>query len=163
MLIRFPLEVEMTRHVNDAPDNVPERESSDSAWYAPGLAFECTRCGACCTGEPGFVWVDHPEIERLARSLDLTVDEFGSRYLRQVLGRISLIERPNGDCVFWDRQAGCTVYGVRPTQCRTWPFWDENVASPEDWRETQAVCPGAGQGPVYSAEEIRWAVSRTRP
>ena len=26
-------------------------------WYRDGLRFECTRCGACCTGAPGYVWV----------------------------------------------------------------------------------------------------------
>src|SRR5262245_18529291 len=26
-------------------------------WYQDGLEFTCTRCGKCCTGEPGFVSV----------------------------------------------------------------------------------------------------------
>ena len=39
----------------------------DSPWYRDGLAFSCTRCGACCTGGPGYVWVSPEEIEELAR------------------------------------------------------------------------------------------------
>src|SRR5438105_3224904 len=30
---------------------------SSEPWYQDGLRFSCTRCGHCCTGEPGFVWV----------------------------------------------------------------------------------------------------------
>ena len=66
----------------------------------------------------------------------------------------SLKEKANGDCVFYDRQAGCTIYPVRPRQCRTWPFWESNVATPEAWQKTCVVCPGAGQGELISEEEI---------
>ena len=45
-------------------------------------------------------------------------------HTRKALGRVTLRERANGECVFWDRQAGCTVYPARPAQCRTWPFWE---------------------------------------
>ena len=66
----------------------------------------------------------------------------------------SLKEKANGDCVFYDRQAGCTIYPVRPRQCRTWPFWETNVVTPEAWQKTCVVCPGAGQGELISEEEI---------
>jgi Fe-S-cluster containining protein len=66
----------------------------------------------------------------------------------------TLRERSNGDCVFYDRSAGCTIYPVRPKQCRTWPFWESNVISPEAWRRTCEVCPGSGKGELISAEEI---------
>jgi Fe-S-cluster containining protein len=65
-----------------------------------------------------------------------------------------LQERANGDCVFWHREKGCTIYPVRPPQCRSWPFWDSNVATPEDWDRTCQICPGAGQGEVIPVEEI---------
>ena len=35
-------------------------------WYADGLRFACTQCGNCCTGEPGFVWVNDAEIAAIA-------------------------------------------------------------------------------------------------
>lgn len=123
-------------------------------WYADGLVFACSRCGDCCTGAPGYVWVGAAEIERLARETGLGTAEFTRRYVRQVGPRLSLIERANGDCVFWESDRGCTVYEARPTQCRTWPFWRQNVATPERWAETCAVCPGSGQGRLYSVDEI---------
>jgi Fe-S-cluster containining protein len=123
-----------------------------SPWYAEGLAFACTGCGSCCRGE-GYVWMTPPEIEAIAGFLDLTAAEFGRRYLRRVGRSLSLTEKPNHDCVFWD--GGCTVYDVRPTQCRTFPFWPENIETPGAWEAVVHQCPGAGVGRRYDLVEIR--------
>jgi Fe-S-cluster containining protein len=123
-------------------------------WYEGGLSFECTRCGACCTGEEGFVWLNEEEIDRLAQRVDLRPDEFLKVYAKRVGKRISLRERENGDCVFWHKNVGCSVYEDRPRQCRTWPFWNSNIASPEDWERTKQSCPGTGMGRLYTVEEI---------
>jgi Fe-S-cluster containining protein len=130
------------------------RKPADSPWYREGLAFACTRCGACCTGAPGYVWVSVEEIEQLARHRGQAVEEFSRQFVRRVGDHYSLIERPGGDCIFWDAQAGCTVYEARPVQCRTWPFWPENVETPEDWEHITRICPGSGQGRHYTAAEI---------
>ena len=37
-------------------------ESKDT-WYKDGLRFECTGCGKCCSGFPGFVWVTEEEMQ----------------------------------------------------------------------------------------------------
>jgi Fe-S-cluster containining protein len=124
-------------------------------WYKDGLRFKCTACGDCCTGAPGFVWVNKEEIARLAAQLELDVDEFESRYVREIGVRKSLVEYDNGDCVFFDGATRkCLVYGARPRQCRTWPFWDSNVRTPEAWAETCRVCPGSGTGPLYQLSDI---------
>lgn len=138
------------------------RSRVEPPWYREGLAFSCTRCGACCTGAPGYVWVDEAEIEQLAAFGGETMEAFGSRYLRQVGDRISLIERPGGDCIFWDKTAGCTVYPARPVQCRTWPFWPENVETRQDWEYITTICPGSGKGRLYSAEEIVQSIGMVR-
>jgi Fe-S-cluster containining protein len=123
-------------------------------WYQDGLRFRCTRCGHCCTGEPGFVWVTAEEVAALAAYRGEPVEEVTGLFTRLAGTRRTLRERDNGDCVFYDRTAGCTVYPVRPRQCRTWPFWESNVRTPEAWRRTCEVCPGSGQGELISAEEI---------
>lgn len=133
---------------------------SDLPWYRDGLAFECTRCGACCTGAPGFVWVNVEEITRLAEFRGESIGQFSKKYVRRVRNRYSLIERPGGDCIFWDKAAGCTVYSARPVQCRTWPFWPENIATPEDWAHVMRVCPGSGGGRWFNLEEIRAAAAK---
>jgi Fe-S-cluster containining protein len=141
-------------------DRPMSSSDSDLPWFRDGLSFECTRCGACCTGAPGYVWVDAEEIARLAEHLHQTIEQFTKRYIRRVGDRFSLIERPGGDCIFWDKKAGCTVYPARPVQCQTWPFWPENVESPEDWTRVTRVCPGSGQGRWFSLEEIREAAAK---
>jgi uncharacterized protein len=129
-------------------------------WYRDGLAFSCTKCGACCTGAPGFVWVNAEEIADLAGHRGMSVEEFGRKFVRRVGDRYSLIERPGGDCIFWDRAVGCTVYEARPIQCRTWPFWPENVESPESWEQVIQVCPGSGRGQLFTVDEIRATAAR---
>ncbi len=71
-------------------------------WYKDGLKFKCTGCGDCCTGAPGYVWVNKEEIINLAAQVGLEPAEFESRYVRDVGVRKSLNEHKNGDCVFFD-------------------------------------------------------------
>jgi len=123
-------------------------------WYQDGLGFRCTRCGHCCTGAPGFVWVNDEEVAAIAEYRGEPVAETTGVYTRMAQPGRTLRERLNGDCIFYDHQQGCTIYPVRPRQCRTWPFWESNVATPEDWKETCQTCPGSGQGELVSAEEI---------
>jgi Fe-S-cluster containining protein len=125
-------------------------------WYAEGLCFECTRCGDCCRGEPGFVWVGRSEIARIAEFLGMSEREFRRRHCRRVFSRISLKELSNGDCIFW--KDGCTIYEARPRQCRTFPWWGPNLESPEAWRETMLRCRGCGKGRLWTYEEIREAM-----
>lgn len=124
-------------------------------WFRNGLRFECTGCGDCCTGAPGYVWVSDAEIEELANVLDLPVAVFEARYVRSVENRKSLIEVEQGDCVFFDRTSRrCRVYEHRPTQCRTWPFWQSNLRDPAMWQAVAQNCPGCNRGRLHSMGEI---------
>jgi Fe-S-cluster containining protein len=134
-----------------------QTQESDGPWYRDGLQFECSQCGDCCTGAPGYVWVTAEEIAAIARRLAISVDEMESRFVRKVGTRKTLIDvaERNWDCVFLDANTrGCTIYEDRPRQCRTWPFWHSNVKTPEAWKHTCAVCPGSGQGKVIPLVEI---------
>ncbi len=129
--------------------------STELPWYHNGLKFECTQCGDCCTGAPGYVWVNQEEIAAIAELIGMELDAFEHKYVRRVGIRRSLVEFPNGDCVFFDTdKRKCTVYDARPRQCRTWPFWDSNLTSPEDWQHTCDVCPGSGKGKLYDLDVI---------
>lgn len=123
-------------------------------WYENGLRFACTQCGHCCTGEPGYVWLDDAEVEELARLIGEKPERFLEIYTRKVGSRNTLIEMEDGACVFYRPGLGCTVYDQRPKQCRTWPFWNSNIESRESWDEAASGCPGIGRGPVFSVEEI---------
>jgi hypothetical protein len=126
-------------------------------WYKEGLPFKCTGCGQCCTGSPGYVWVDDEEIKELAKHLNISIPEFIQRYTHQLHGRTSLREDPkNYDCVFL-KERRCTVYQARPRQCRTFPWWPDQLASPKAWKEAQGRCEGIGhpEAELVSLDEIQ--------
>jgi uncharacterized protein len=135
---------------------VESQEQPAEPWFKGGLRFKCTACGDCCTGAPGYVWVNQAEIDALAERMDMEVAAFEKKYVRQIGVRRSLVEYKNGDCVFFDNKSRkCKVYEQRPRQCRTWPFWNSNLRSPEAWAETCEVCPGSGKGKLYQLEHIQ--------
>ena len=132
-----------------------QTRSKSEPWYKDGLKFKCSGCGDCCTGAPGYVWVNKAEVEAMAPLVDLTVEEFQKQYTRKIGIRRSLKEFANGDCVFFDNESRkCEIYGARPRQCRTWPFWESNLRTPEDWERTCDECPGSGTGKLYQLTEI---------
>ena len=111
-------------------------------WYKKGLRFACTECGKCCTGEPGYVWISQEEVEKMAKFMKISVKEFIQMYTRQVDGALSLKEYPRTyECIFL-RDGKCQVYGARPKQSRTFPFWPENLESEKAWEETAKRCEG---------------------
>ena len=130
-------------------------DDNTKPWYKDGLRFQCTGCGNCCTGAPGYVWVNKADIAGLAAEVGLEVAEFEARYVRVIGVRKCLHELDNFDCVFFDGATRkCKVYNARPRQCRTWPFWDSNTRTPEAWADTCSVCPGSGTGQLYQLGEI---------
>lgn len=129
--------------------------SDDQPWYRDGLKFTCSGCGDCCSGSPGYVWVSADEIKVMADAIGHTVEDFEQIYVRKIGIRKTLKELPNYDCVFLDEQSRqCQLYDARPTQCKTWPFWDSNLKTPQDWQRTCEECPGSGQGKLYALEDI---------
>lgn len=127
-------------------------------WYQGGLRFSCTQCGNCCTGEPGYVWVTREEIRRIAAYLERDDEWLPPEMLRRVGFKYSLTEKANGDCVFLTNigkgKRGCSIYPVRPLQCRTWPFWTGNLKSSNTWAEAGEMCPGMNNGQHYDFVQI---------
>ncbi|MFH1302952.1 MAG: YkgJ family cysteine cluster protein [Planctomycetota bacterium] len=139
-----------------------DQNSEQGPWYQDGLQFTCTQCGNCCTGAPGVVWVDESEIEAIAELTGKSKGEILLMHTRLYAGRRSLTEFANGDCTFFDpEKRGCTIYEARPTQCRTWPFWNSNLESKASWNSLSPDCPGAGKGAFVSFEEIQKRAAQT--
>lgn len=135
-----------------------EPDSKQKPWYSDGLRFECSQCGDCCSGSPGFVWVSTDEMRAIAATMNMSFDEFEDQYTKPWGARRSLKEFPNGDCVFLDEDTrGCSIYDVRPGQCRTWPFWASNLEDETAWKRTCEECPGSGKGRLYELAEIETA------
>ena len=134
-------------------------EKKKIPWYVGGLHFECLQCGRCCSGPgEGYIWATKPEIEFIADFLKISTGELRQKYLRRVSLRTTIIEhRSTKDCIFLqitEGQRRCIIYPVRPSQCRTWPFWTANLASPDDWNMAGLRCPGINRGKLYTFEEI---------
>lgn len=104
----------------------------------------CESCGGnCCTGESGYIYVNQTEIESIATFFELGISEFKKEYLFKNGYKYSIKERiveDSHDCIFFDRKInGCSIYPVRPKQCRTFPFWPYFKTHKD---ELKAECPG---------------------
>ena len=138
-----------------------ETSPVQTPWYRDGLSFTCTQCGNCCSGPPGYVWVTAKDVRAIASFLGRSDGKLGKEHIRRVAFRTSLVEKPDGDCVFLKRENGralCSIYSVRPLQCRTWPFWDHNLKSKKAWDSAAENCPGMNKGQLYNfvaVEDIR--------
>lgn len=142
----------------DKPDPTGKTDTGEI-----GLRFTCTQCGNCCTGPTGFVLFTDKEASAMAKDLKIPKDEFYEQYTRDTIVGRSLNENKTGygyDCVFLTRdektgKTGCSVYKSRPEQCRTWPFWDSNLASKRDWAYASKGCPGMDSGELHPPKHIR--------
>jgi len=112
-------------------------------WYKKGLYFKCLKdCASCCTGAPGYVWLNDSEIEKIAKYLKLSKIDFLKKYTRQIGKKISLKENfKNYDCCFL-KDKKCQIYDARPKQCKTYPFWKSNLKSSKNWEDEKKYCPG---------------------
>ena len=153
---------------------------ADTPWWAKpdptgttkngesGLRFECSQCGNCCTGAPGYVHYTDTEADAMAADLGIDRADFDSQFTHRSPDGPSLTEQKTEfgyDCVFLDREtrpgkALCRVYRSRPAQCRTWPFWRDNLKSRNHWRSASRTCPGMNTGTLHSPETIALTVER---
>lgn len=124
--------------------------------------FECTACGQCCTGDPAthYVEVSATEQERIYRKLGLSARQFRRQYLETAEdGSEGVRLVGDGVCPFLLPDKRCSIYRVRPDQCRTYPFWPELVFSETSWAEEKCRCEGIGRGPVIPENDIRERLS----
>jgi len=106
----------------------------------------CKECeGNCCIGESGYIWVTPKEIKDIAQFLKISENIFIERFLIKVGYKFSIKEKPfkNGyACLFFDEnKKRCSIYPIRPTQCRTFPFW-EHYKDNKNIEELKKECPG---------------------
>lgn len=86
-----------------------------------GKRFVCTECGKCCQGS-GEVWANDKECAAMARHLGLQQSDFLARYTKAYSKRpgwrMLKLQPATGDCVFLAGGTKCSIYPVRPMQCR---------------------------------------------
>ena len=136
----------------DRSNRKNDNQSDTLPWFKDGLRFECQRCGRCCRGEPGVVWVNKRELEEISSFMGIKKEVFARNYLRSINGRLSLLEYGNGDCILYD--SGCKIYAVRPCQCRTFPFWKWSLENRSEWEGLKKTCPGIDKGKLHTMQDI---------
>ncbi len=104
----------------------------------------CDTCsGSCCCGESGNVWVSQQEMSSICEVLQMNCIDFMEKYLQRVGNRFSCKERVTEhglECIFFQgMEKKCSIYAVRPSGCRTYPFWGHfKTCSKQVGKE----CPG---------------------
>jgi len=129
---------------------------SEFWWQRETVRFECLKCGGCCGGEPGTIWVTAAEISQIAEFIGEDETKLRENYLTRRDGRSSIKELENYDCVFLRRSEGrCAIYSVRPLQCRLFPFWPSILRDKNIWNYYAFRCPGMDKGKIYTSEMIQ--------
>jgi hypothetical protein len=115
--------------------------------------FACQRCGHCCSGGGGQVWIDEDELPALAAALSMTVERLAALHLRRAFDeragreRLSIKEKDaaGGACVLLAGANTCLAYEARPRHCREFPFWEHVLAGGPAYESARSTCPGIAE------------------
>jgi len=114
-------------------------------WWMSGVKFSCqSGCGKCCDQPGGIVYLSITDAERIANHSRLSVEDWLERDARQTYdGRYVLKSRDDdGICIHLNKDQQCSIYNVRPQQCKAFPWWGENLVSDRAWNQVKELCPG---------------------
>jgi len=141
-------------------------------WYDKSISFACTSCGKCCTSKNKVkVFLNDSEINQISNYLQISTDHFISYYTdliydnkkkdnhsEEVLRYITLKSKgydgkqhqqqpqQQNRCIFLSSSSEninkCSIYEVRPTQCRTYPYWPQHMIGRAEWLSESLNCEG---------------------
>lgn len=92
------------------------------------------------------------DIRAASLYLGLSEESFKRRFTLAEGGIRVLKATHEGNCPFFDGL--CRLHAAKPFQCRSWPFWPENLKEPEGWERARALCPGIGRGARVGERKI---------
>ena len=103
----------------------------------------CEYCDSrCCRGRSGNVWVNAREMDAICRFSGVNIIDGLETCFVKRHNRFSIREKMvDGEwhCLFLDSRLKCSIYPVRPLQCRQFPFWPRFKTDP---RGLKQECPG---------------------
>ena len=109
--------------------------------FDPSACKDCP--GLCCYGDSGNIWVDQQEILQICSLLQINPVDFIRIYLNRIGNRFSIkevITVSGFECIFFKGpRKKCSIYTVRPFQCRQYPFWGHFKKHKE---QVIRECPG---------------------
>lgn len=127
--------------------------------------FECQEsCGGkCCTRswsvQAPFVFLTKGNVDAISEYLGNPPEAFASygefeftRFSKAPTRQWFLKLTDDGVCRFL-KFGKCMIYEVRPTQCRTYPFWPENM-NQSAFKNEGRHCPGIGKGDVVGSLQM---------
>ena len=129
----------------------------DTKIFKNGIKFQCQGSANCCIsrGSYGFVFLSKNDLLKLSNFFKISFFNFKKKYCHTTNGFVHLKEtRKNGECIFLKNNNKCSIYKYRPTQCRTWPFWPENMNIKKWNKDVVNFCPGIGKGKLVNIEKI---------
>lgn len=101
--------------------------------------IDCLKCARCCKNySPRFKM---PDIKRISRSLQLKESAFIEKYVRyDDEGDYVAVTSP---CPFLSERNECSIYEDRPSDCRRFPYTDEDVIlkRPQLTLKNSTFCP----------------------
>ena len=98
-------------------------------------------CGDCCYGEGG-IFMSEEEQKRIAVFLEISTDDFLSRFCEDRNRRIYIKTGEDNFCIFYKRGKGCAIHPVKPARCSLWPYYNANVNDEETWDMAKLACRG---------------------
>lgn len=130
----------------------------------PGFSWGCTGCGGCCSG-PGAVYFTADDLEAIRLHLGSEASEWSRMRKRLVQKREQglFVHQTDRACILLDGNNRCSVYPVRPLQCRTYPFWSSCFEDGDSFDAFQKACPGSQnvKGRRYGLRELVARVNAT--
>ena len=123
-----------------------------------GIRFECQGSGKCCVSRNtyGYVYLSDVDLKKFSKYFQISLKKFKDKYCQITDGFIHLVERAefNGNCMFL-KEKKCSVYESRPSQCRTWPFWNDNMKVKVWNMDISVNCPGIGKGKLINKRKTK--------
>ncbi len=102
------------------------------------VEFHCMNCGNCCSID-GHVFINQEEISAISKYMAITIEEFLEKFTVSINDRIRIKGDYYNKCIFLDNNS-CRIYSVRPKQCKTFPYWLENMKYDVYIEETVEYC-----------------------
>ena len=137
---------------------IAKQINEEKVWWAEKenpMTFSCTGCGRCCQNE-GEVWFNSDEFADLVRYKNMPAEEVLDTYSDEVLNGWVKMKNKKIDasitgrdvetegCIFLEEDGKkCGIYGARPIQCRTYPWWPKLLFNETMWNK-EACLPDNG-------------------
>lgn len=110
------------------------------AAHAAAVAqIDCLSCAACCKNySPRF---KSPDIKRISKGLGMREGAFIAQYLRLDDEGDYVVQ--SSPCPFLGDDNACSIYDIRPSDCRRFPYTDEDVLlkRPNITLKNSTFCP----------------------